>query len=162
MLNMEEDNMKHALAFAFVAACVGGWASPAVAGGHREQVVAGSLVTEVVPCSSLCTESEWDGSLDGVSSFTLIWLEDLGIPGANLSRFHGDLVLSTPRGDLIGQDTGLWNLDTGDYIDIYTVTSGTDDFAGARGVLILSGKLDPATGHGDSHYHGVIHPRRQR
>lgn len=153
--------MKHALAFAASVSFLG--AGSAVAdGGHRSTPVAGTLLTEVVPCDSLCTESDWTGPLDGTSRFALITLEDVGVPGANLSTFHGDLVLSTPRGDLIGQDRGLWDLDTGAYVDVYTVTSGTGDYAGATGVIVLSGTLDPATGHGDSQYRGVITTRRRR
>jgi hypothetical protein len=160
MLIGEEDNMKHVLAF--VAACVGIWPLSAQAKGDRELRVGGTLVTDVVPCSSLCTESDWDGPLDGTSSFTLISLEDLGIPNANLSKFHGDLVLSTARGDLIGQDTGIWNLDTGAYVDVYTVTSGTGAYAGATAVILLSGTLDPVTGHGDSQYHGLVSTPHRR
>ncbi|MBC7976519.1 MAG: hypothetical protein H7138_16220 [Myxococcales bacterium] len=152
--------MRHALAL--VVACVGVWPAGVEAGGHRDLAVAGTLETQVVECASLCTESEWAGPLDGTSSFTLISLEDLGIPNTNISRFHGDLVLSTPRGDLIGQDTGLWNLDTGAYVDVYTVTSGTGDYAGARGVIILTGTLDPVTGEGHSRYRGSVTMRRHR
>lgn len=146
--------MKHVLAW--VAACVGIWPLSAEADGRREARVGGTLVTEVVPCSSLCTESDWEGPLDGTSSFTLISLDDLAIPNANISKFHGDLVVSTQRGDLIGQDTGIWNLDTGAYVDVYTVTSGTGAYAGATALIILSGTLDPVTGHGDSQYHGLV------
>jgi hypothetical protein len=160
MIAWEEDNMKHALAF--VAACVGIWPMAAEAGGHREARVAGTLATDVVPCSSLCTESDWDGPLDGTSSFTLISLEDLAIPNANISKFHGDLVLSTARGDMIGQDTGIWNLDTGAYVDVYTVTSGTGEYEGATAVIILSGTLDPVSGHGDSQYHGLVSTPHRR
>jgi hypothetical protein len=160
MLIAEEDNMKHVLAF--VAACVGIWPASAQAGGHREARIAGTLVTDVVPCSSLCTESDWDGPLDGTSSFTLISLEDLAIPNASISKFHGDLVLSTPRGDLVGQDTGIWNLETGAYVDVYTVTSGTGAYAGATALIILSGTLDPVSGHGVSRYRGVVSTPRRR
>ena len=145
--------MKHALA---LVACVAGWPLLANANARRETVVHGSLTTEVVPCTGLCTESDWNGSLDGTSQFTLISLEDAGIPDANISRFHGDLVLSTARGDLIGQDSGVWNLDTGQYVDVYTVTSGTGAFEGATAVILLWGTLDPATGQGLSHYRGVV------
>jgi len=148
--------MSHEIAFAFVAACLGGWPSLATAGGRREAVVAGTLTTEVVPCASLCTESDWEGSLDGTSSFTLISLEDAQIPNANISRFHGNLVLSTARGDLIGQDSGLWDLETGRYVDLYTVTSGTGDYAGATAKILLWGTLDPVTGAGASHYQGRV------
>lgn len=145
--------MKHALA---VVACVAGWPLLANADAHRETVVHGTLTTEVVPCTELCTESDWNGSLDGTSRFTLISLEDAGIPNANISRFHGDLVLSTARGDLIGQDSGVWDLDTGRYVDVYTVTSGTGDFEGATAVILLWGTLDPVTGQGFSHYRGLV------
>jgi hypothetical protein len=146
--------MRHALAL--LTACLVGWPSLAAAHGHDDIIVAGTLTTTVVPCASLCTESEWTGRLDGTSSFTLISLEDAQIPNANISRFHGDLVLSTARGDLIGQDSGTWNLDTGKYVDIYTVTSGTGDYAGATAVIVLFGTLDPVTGEGFSHYHGLV------
>jgi hypothetical protein len=146
--------MRHALVL--IAACVGGWPTPAAAQHHQDIVVAGTLTTMVVPCASLCTESEWTGRLDGTSSFTLISLEDAQIKNANISRFHGDLVLSTARGDLIGQDSGLWNLDNGQYIDLYTVTSGTGDYEGATAVIVLFGTLDPVTGEGFSHYRGVV------
>lgn len=151
--------MKHALA---LIACVAGWPWFADARVHRDSVVRGTLTTEVVPCSSLCTESDWNGSLHGTSRFTLISLEDAQIPDASISRFHGDLVLSTPRGDLIGQDLGLWNLDTGNFVDVYTVTSGTGDFEGATAVILLWGTLDPATGQGLSHYQGVVTGRHHR
>jgi hypothetical protein len=129
---------------------------PAAADAPRAAVVAGTLTTQVVACPSLCTESVWTGKLAGSSRFTLISLEDEQIPNANISRFHGDLVLSTPDGDLIGQDSGVWNLDTGEYVDLYTVTSGTGKLAGARGAIVLSGTLDPATGVGISRYRGVV------
>lgn len=150
--------MRHALVF--VAACVIG--APAVATAdhsphHRpDRFVAGTLTTEVTPCSSLCTESEWTGALDGVSNFSLISMEDEGVPGENLSRFHGNLTLSTRHGDLVGTDLGSWDLDSGHYVDLYTITSGTDDFAGASGLVLLFGTLDPVSGSGFSHYQGVI------
>jgi len=148
--------MRHALAF--VAAGVASWPVAAAAHHHDrpDLVVAGTLTTQVVACSSLFTESDWNGRLDGTSSFTLISMEDADIPNENISRFHGDLVLSTPRGDLIGTDLGLWNLDSGQYVDVYTVTSGTDELAGAHGTILLFGTLDPVTGDGFSHYKGVV------
>ena len=57
-----------------------------------DAVLEGMLTTEVVPCSSLCTESHWTGTLDGTSRFTLLSLEDAQIPDAKISRFHGALI----------------------------------------------------------------------
>jgi len=154
--------MRHALASILVG--VVGWPSFVAADGHHdnssggreETTVAGRLTTEVVPCSSLCTESDWDGKLDGTSHFTLISMEDTNTPDANISKFHGKLVLSTARGDLIGEDHGIWNLDTGKYVDVYTVTSGTGAYTGATAVILLCGTLDPVTGQGLSQYHGTV------
>lgn len=148
--------MRYALAF--VAAAVASWPVAAAAQHHdrHDLVVAGTLTTQVVACSSLCTESDWSGRLDGSSSFSLISMEDAAIPNENVSRFHGNLVLSTAHGDLIGTDLGLWNLDSGQYVDVYTVTSGTDELAGAHGTILLTGTLDPVTGDGFSHYRGTI------
>jgi hypothetical protein len=75
---------------------------------------------------------------------------------------QSSLVLSTARGELIGQDTGIWNLDTGAYVDVYTVTSGTGAYAGATAVILLSGTLDPVTGHGDSQYRGLVSTPHRR
>jgi hypothetical protein len=146
--------MRHALAL--LVASVASWPSLAAAHGHPDAIVAGTLTTEVVACPSLCTESDWIGRLDGTSSFSLISMEDEQIPGENVSRFHGNLTLSTAHGELIGQDLGVWNLDSGQYIDVYTVTSGTEDYAGATGVILLWGTLDPVTGQGISRYQGVL------
>jgi hypothetical protein len=162
--------MRHALAFiAAYVGIAGLWPSLAAAQPQRqpqphggELAVTGSLTTEVTPCSSLCTESEWAGRLDGTSRFTLISLEDAQIPNENISRFHGNLVLSTPAGDLLGEDHGIWNLDTGQYVDLYTVTSGTGEYAGATAIILLWGTLDPVTGEGLSRYQGLIILKQRR
>lgn len=156
--------MRHVLVL--VAACVIGAPATATAQDrdreapdlHRrpDRIVAGTLTTEVTPCASLCTESEWAGSLDGVSEFSLISIENEDIPGENISRFHGHLALSTARGDLVGTDLGTWNLDSGHYVDVYTITSGTDEYTGVSGIVLLFGTLDPVAGSGFSHYRGVL------
>jgi hypothetical protein len=151
--------MKRALAFV---ACAVGGPSLAAAHNHPDEVVAGALTTEVVACESLCTQSEWTGRLDGVSDFSLISLEDEQIPNENISRFHGNLTLSTARGDLIGEDHGVWNLDDGQYVDLFTVSSGTGDYAGATAVILLWGTLDPVSGSGKSHYQGLVTWRNRR
>jgi hypothetical protein len=119
-------------------------------------MITGTVTTKVVPSTSLSTESAWEGPLQGTSNFTLISLEDAQIPNAKISRFHGNLVLSTPEGDLIGQDHGIWDLDSGAYVDLYIVSSGTGVFDGVTGQIWLSGTLDPATGQGLSQYRGVV------
>jgi hypothetical protein len=149
--------MKHAQAF--ISACAEGWQSVLAAERNPDAHVAGTLTTRVVPGTPMRTESRWEGALAGDARFTLISLEETDTPGAKVSRYHGDLVLSTPRGDLIGQDHGLWNLEDGSYVDVYHVTSGTGAYAGATAVFYLWGKLDPVSGEGPSQYRGLVTTR---
>jgi len=119
-------------------------------------MISGTLTTKVVPSSSLRTESAWHGPLEGTSSFTLITLENTETSNAKISRFHGDLVLETAQGTLIGQDHGVWDMETGAYVDLYIVSAGTGVYAGATGMIWLSGMLDPATGEGLSQYRADV------
>jgi hypothetical protein len=150
--------MKLALALAFLAACMSKQPSSTPVAARQGAIVGGTLTTRVVPCTSLCTESQWHGALEGTSRFTLISLEDAQIPNApnapntKLSHYHGDLVLKATRGTLVGQDWGRWNLATGEYVDVYLVRSGTGDYTGVAAVILLWGTLDPTTGVGQSHY----------
>jgi hypothetical protein len=146
--------MEHA--FAFLAARVAGWPSLVAREDHPEELVIGGLTTQVLPGTPLRTESQWNGPLAGTSRFRLISLEDTRTPDGNLSQFRGELVLSTLQGDLIGEDDGLWDLDTGSYVDVYRVTSGTGTHVGTTAVIVLSGTLDPKTGQGVSHYRGIV------
>jgi hypothetical protein len=110
--------------------------------------VAGTFTTQVVPCGSLCTQSEYLGDLEGTTEFVLTSLEVTRNPA--ISRYTGTLVLHTDDGDLIGTDVGYWNTTTGKYTDTYRITSGTGVYEGATGILYLSGT-------GSSKYIGVIH-----
>jgi hypothetical protein len=154
--------MKHG--FEFISTRVEGWPSLerllAPHDGRAGVEVVGTSTTQVVPGTPMRTASVWAGPLDGTSQFTLISLEDTQTPDAQLSRYRGDLVLSTPRGELIGQDEGLWDMATGDYVDVYRVTSGTGDYAGSTAVIVLTGRLDPASGKGTSNYRGVVSAHR--
>jgi hypothetical protein len=116
--------------------------------------IEGAFTTQVVPCESLCTQSEWTEDLEGTSDFTLISLEPTCHP--QVSRYTGTLVIHTADGDLIGHDVGYWNTTTGAYTDTYQVTGGTGVYEGATGTLRLRGTLDPVTGAGSSHYRGWI------
>lgn len=117
--------------------------------------VDGTFTTQVVPCDSLCTASEYQGDLEGTTEFTLTSLEVTRFP--DVSRYTGTLVLFTDDGDLIGHDVGYWNTTTGQYVDLYTITSGTGVYEGAVGLLLLHGTLDPLTGTGSSEYGGWIY-----
>jgi hypothetical protein len=128
--------------------------SAAFASETSSMQVDGTFTTQVVPCDSLCTASEYEGDLEGTTEFTLTSLEVTHNP--EVSRYTGSLVLYTDDGDLIGHDVGYWNTTTGRYIDAYSITSGTGVYEGAVGLLVLWGTLDPMTGTGSSQYRGWI------
>jgi hypothetical protein len=146
--------MKRAL---IVCAGISTLALPAVASGSETSAmqVDGTFTTQVVPCDSLCTASEYEGDLEGTTEFALTSLEVTADP--DVSRYTGSLVLHTDDGDLVGQDVGYWNTTTGRYLDAYAITSGTGVYQGAVGLLVLRGTLDPVTGTGASTYRGWIY-----
>ena len=130
-------------------------AVPAIAhADENEDQVAGRFTTQVVPCSTLCTQSTYAGDLRGTSDFTLTSLEGTSDP--NVVRYVGTLIIHTERGDLIGTDIGLWNTTTGNYTDTYQVASGTGAYTDATAVFKLKGNLNPVTGAGSSTYQGTI------
>ncbi|HEY4240843.1 MAG TPA: hypothetical protein VGM88_13565 [Kofleriaceae bacterium] len=116
---------------------------------HHVVPVVGTLDTQIVACAGLCTESAWDGTISGTSTFSLISLTDTGLD--NVSEYRGNLVITEDDGhELIGTDDGLWNLETGNFVEELTITQG------ASGTILLWGVLDPVSGVGSTHYLGVL------
>jgi hypothetical protein len=64
--------------------------------------------------------------------------------------------VTTATGTLSGPDYTLWNLATGDFIDVAIITKGTGSFSGAHGTLVIQGGFDPASGQGTSNYVAVL------
>jgi hypothetical protein len=64
--------------------------------------------------------------------------------------------VTTATGSISGPDYTLWNLATGDFIDVAIINHGTGSFAGAHGTLVIQGGFDPASGQGVSNYVAVI------
>ena len=96
--------------------------------------VDGTFTTAVVPCAGLCTQSEYQGDLEGTTEFVMTSLEVTRNPA--VSRYTGNLVLHTDDGDLIGTDVGYWNTTTGKYTDTYRITSGTGVYEGVSGSIL--------------------------
>jgi len=116
---------------------------------HHVVPVVGTLETQIVPCAGLCTESAWDGTISGTSTFSLISLTDTGIE--NVSEYRGHLVITEDNGHVLeGDDDGVWNLVTGEFVEELTISTG------ASGAIVLWGVLDPVSGEGNTHYVGAL------
>lgn len=129
------------------------WGSDAEAHG-RLKTYKGGLTTVQVECESLCTEGQLTGGLAGKLDFTMASMTPTHVP--NVSTYKGVNTITTPHGTLSGPDDGIWNLETGEFIDYMTFTSGTGAYAGARGSMVIIGVFDPVSGTGSSRYTAVL------
>jgi len=128
--------------------------------GNANQVEGTLASTQVVgdACHSplgLCTSGTLTGGLAGTFFYTadsLVVLPD-GITGV----FDGTIVLQTKHGIITEHDHTTANLQTGQLVDVITILSGTDHWAGATGTLNLVGSFDFATGVGASTYTGTVY-----
>lgn len=107
----------------------------------------------------LCTTGEMRGDLRGATSFTVLTLAaSAGLgdsePASTLS-YLGHFVLTTREGTLTVSDIGLLDNVTGAFTEIWRVTSGTGEHAGATGNLWLNGTVS-ATGAFDGTVTGQL------
>lgn len=116
--------------------------------------VHGHLDSAVVACESLCTHGDLTGDLAGTFDFTLDTMVPTSVP--DVQYYTGHSIIGTEDGDIQGHNTGFWNLATGQIVDRLTIDSGTDDFEGARGSLVIIGNFSAVTGTGSSNYVGAV------
>ena len=107
----------------------------------------------------LCTTGHLRGDLHGATSFTVLSLAPsagLGAaePASTLS-YLGQFVLTTREGTLTVSDVGLLDGANGAFTEIWRVTGGTGDLAGATGTMWLSGTTT-ATGGFDGTVTGQL------
>ena len=107
----------------------------------------------------LCTTGELRGDLHGTTRFTVLTLAgSAGLatlePASTLS-YLGRFVLTTRHGTLTISDVGLLDGAIGAFSEIWRVTGGTGDHAGATGTLWLTGTTS-ATGAFDGTVTGHI------
>lgn len=105
-------------------------------------------------CDSLCTGGPLTGGLAGSLYWHMDSMEATSDP--NVVKLVGVDTVTTPTGTLSGPDYTLWNLATGDFVDVAIINSGTGAFAGAHGTLVIQGGFDPASGQGTSNYIAVV------
>lgn len=137
-----------------LASCLLLWAAPADAHIKIKKFTGGLTSSQVFPCDTLCTGGPLTGGLAG----TLAWRMDLMEPtdDPDVVKLTGVNTITTATGSFKGTDYILWNLATGDFVDVTVVKSGTGVFAGAKGTLIIQGLFDPATGQGISNYLAIL------
>jgi hypothetical protein len=116
--------------------------------------VRGHLESAAVACDSLCTHGDLTGDLEGTFDFTLETLVPTHVP--DVSTYTGHSVIRTAHGEIHGRNAGVWNLATGQVVDRLTIESGTGDFEGAVGSILILGVFDAVTGMGSSDYVGAI------
>jgi len=74
----------------------------------------------------------------------------------NVVKLIGVDTVTTASGTLSGPDYTLWNLATGDFVDVALINEGSGAYAGAHGTLVIQGGFDPASGHGTSQYFAAV------
>ncbi len=115
----------------------------------------GGLTTEQVACDTLCTAGPLTGGLEGLLEFTMDEMQETNNP--DVVTYVGVNTITTDEGTISGTDYGIWNLVTGEFVDVTVFTQGTGAFAGKRGTLIIVGAFDPVTGTGSSNYYALLH-----
>jgi hypothetical protein len=105
-------------------------------------------------CDSLCTGGPLTGGLAGSLYWHMDSMEATSDP--DVVKLVGVDTVTTATGTLSGPDYTLWNLATGDFVDVAVINKGTGAFAGAKGTLVIQGGFDPASGQGTSNYVALI------
>jgi hypothetical protein len=114
----------------------------------------GGFTSSQVECDTLCTGGPLTGGLAGSLSWRMDSMEATNDP--NVVKLVGVDTVTTATGSVSGPDYTLWNLATGDFVDVAVIGTGSGAFAGAHGTLVIQGKFDPAAGHGTSTYWALL------
>jgi hypothetical protein len=135
------------------ASCLLLWS--ATADAHvRVKTYTGGFTSSQVECDTLCTGGPLTGGLAGTLSWRMDTMEATSDP--DVVKLVGVDTVTTASGTISGPDYTLWNLATGDFIDVAIICNGTGSFAGAHGTLVIQGGFDPAAGQGTSNYVAVL------
>lgn len=135
------------------ASCLLLWS--ATADAHvRVKTYKGGFTSSQVACDTLCTGGPLTGGLAGTLSWRMDTMEATSDP--DVVKLVGVDTVTTASGTISGPDYTLWNLATGDFIDVAIIRNGTGSFAGAHGTLVIQGGFDPAAGQGTSDYVAVL------
>ena len=90
----------------------------------------------------VCTQGEIaSGVLAGTTRFAVVALEP-GDP-SELLLYTGELVITTPSGDLTIQDRGVLNAVDGSFFEFDEIVDGSRAFTGVSGLLFSQGTSTP-------------------
>jgi hypothetical protein len=90
----------------------------------------------------LCTQGEIaSGVLAGTTRFAVVALQPGDSP--ELLLYTGELVITTPSGDLTIQDRGVLNAADGSFFEFDEIFDGTRAFTGVSGLLFSQGTSTP-------------------
>jgi len=120
-------------------------ASPGEAGATDEwcdtinaPIVSTFFVDGCTSPAGVCTQGTIpSGRLAGTTVFTVLTVEPGNLP--NLLLYTGELVISTPAGDLIIHDTGVFDAVDLTFSEIDPIVGGTGGLRLATGVLFSQG-----------------------
>ncbi len=132
-----------------VAAALGVFSGGAARADNPPQLLWGDLTTHEVDCATLCTEGTLTGGLTGTLQFTMTSMTPTLQP--DVFDYRGINVVTTAQGTLSGEDHGVWNVATGEFIDYTPLVGASGAYAGFHGTLTIIGKFDVEAG-GHSHY----------
>ncbi|HYP74679.1 MAG TPA: hypothetical protein VER12_01915 [Polyangiaceae bacterium] len=123
--------------------------------GHSSpSTLTGDLKTRQVDCSTLCTQGVLTGDLSGRLDFVLTSMTPTEDPAVFL--YVGTNTITTATGTLFGIDHGVWNVETGEFVDYMTFSKATGAYSGRTGSFSIGGIFDPALGQGHSDYRAVL------
>ncbi|HKO52437.1 MAG TPA: hypothetical protein VJV79_32240 [Polyangiaceae bacterium] len=117
----------------------------------------GDLRTRQVDCSTLCTLGVLTGELNGRLDFVLTSMTPTEDPAVFL--YVGTNTITTASGTLFGIDHGVWNVETGEFVDYMTFSRATGAYRGRTGSFSISGIFDPVSGRGHSDYRMALAAR---
>lgn len=138
---------------AMLGACLLSWSLEADAHSSFKSYV-GGFSSAQVECDTMCTGGPLSGGLAGTLSWRMESMEATSDP--DVVKLVGVDTVTTSTGTLSGPDYTLWNLATGDFIDVALIDHGTGAFQGAHGTLIIQGAFDSAAGQGTSNYVALL------
>lgn len=123
--------------------------------GHSSPIaLSGDLRTHQVDCATLCTQGVLTGGFTGRLDFVLTSMTPTEDPAVFL--YVGTNTITTASGTLFGIDHGVWNVETGEFVDYMTFSRTTGAYAGRTGSFSIGGIFDPVVGQGHSEYRAAL------
>lgn len=96
------------------------------------------------------------GGIQGTDNTTLLSVSPTDPSTPTVVHFVGKSVFETKTGDIRLTVSGAFDVATGKFSDLFTVTGGTGEWSGASGQIHLIGFFDLASGTGESDFRGEL------